>query len=68
MAHRHCNDFSRAGILREAAASAGRGLPAIEAGMPLPAGTGLSRRSFLMRGGTMALAVYGGSPTRAPAR
>ena len=61
MAHRHCNDFSRAGILREAAASAGRGLPAIESGMPLPAGTGLSRRSFLMRGGAVALAVYGGS-------
>jgi uncharacterized protein (DUF1501 family) len=61
MAHRHCKDFSRAGALREAAASAGRGLPSIESGMPLPAGTGLSRRSFLMRGGAMALAVYGGS-------
>jgi uncharacterized protein (DUF1501 family) len=61
MAHRHCRDFSRAGLLREAAAQAGRGLPAIEPGMPLPAGTGLSRRSFLMRGGALALAVYGGS-------
>jgi uncharacterized protein (DUF1501 family) len=29
--------------------------------MPLPAGTGLDRRSFLLRGGAMALAVYGGS-------
>src|SRR5438445_711832 len=42
MAHRHCQDFERAG-------------------MPSPAGTGLSRRSFMMRGGALALAVYGGS-------
>jgi uncharacterized protein (DUF1501 family) len=61
MAHTHCKDFSRAGMLREAAATAGRGLPAIETGMPLPAGTGLSRRSLLMRGGALALAVYGGT-------
>jgi uncharacterized protein (DUF1501 family) len=61
MAHNHCKDFSRAGILREAAASAGRGLPAIESGMPLPAGTGLSRRSLMVRGGALALAVYGGT-------
>jgi uncharacterized protein (DUF1501 family) len=61
MAHTHCKDFSRAGILREAAAAAGSGLPSIETGMPLPAGTGLSRRSFMMRGGALALAVYGGT-------
>jgi uncharacterized protein (DUF1501 family) len=61
MAHKHCKDFSRAGLLREAAATAGCGLPVVESGMPLPAGTGLSRRSFMMRGGAMALAVYGGS-------
>ena len=61
MAHRHCRDFSRTELLRDAAATAGRGLPAIEAGMPLPAGTGLSRRSFLMRGAGLALSVYGGS-------
>jgi uncharacterized protein (DUF1501 family) len=61
MAHNHCKDFSRAGILREAAACAGHGLPSIETGMPLPAGTGLSRRSLLMRGGALALAVYGGT-------
>jgi uncharacterized protein (DUF1501 family) len=61
MAHRHCEDFSRAGMLREAAATAGQGLPSIDTGMPLPAGTGLSRRSFLMRGGGLALAVYGGT-------
>jgi uncharacterized protein (DUF1501 family) len=57
---RPCNDFSRTGLLRRAAAEAGRGLPAIEAGMPLPAGTGLDRRSFLARGTGLALAIYGG--------
>jgi uncharacterized protein (DUF1501 family) len=40
---------------------AGQGLPAIEAGMPTPAGTGLTRRSFLARGLGLALSVYGGS-------
>jgi uncharacterized protein (DUF1501 family) len=40
-------------------ARAGAGLPAIEAGMPAPAGTGLSRRSFLLRSAGLALAVYG---------
>ena len=58
---RCCNDFSRTEILRRAAAEAGRGLPAIESGMPLPAGTGLDRRSFLARTAGLALAVYGGS-------
>ena len=38
----HCNGLSRSRFLHRAAAEAGRGLPAIEAGMPLPAGTGLS--------------------------
>jgi uncharacterized protein (DUF1501 family) len=61
MAHHHCKDFSRTELLRDAAASAGRGLPAIESGMPMPAGTGLSRRSFMMRGAGLALSVYGGS-------
>src|SRR3954471_24959675 len=61
MAHNHCKDFSRAGLLREAAAAAGQGLPSIESGMPMPAGTGLSRRSFLVRGSAVALAVYGGT-------
>lgn len=55
-----CTDFSRADLLRRAAVEAGRGLPAIEPGMPLPAGTGLSRRSFLTRSAGLALAVYGG--------
>ena len=58
---RCCSDFSRTGLLRRAAAEAGRGLPAIEPGMPIPAGTGLDRRSFLARTAGLALAVYGGS-------
>jgi uncharacterized protein (DUF1501 family) len=58
---RCCNDFSRTDLMRRVAAEAGRGLPAIEAGMPLPAGTGLDRRSFLARSAGLALAVYGGS-------
>ena len=45
----HCDGLSRSRLLHRAIAEAGRGLPAIEPGMPLPAGTGLSRRSFLMR-------------------
>src|SRR3954452_18495380 len=40
-------------------AQAAAGLPAIEAGMPQPAGTGLSRRSFLLRSAALGLAVYG---------
>jgi len=54
-----CNDYSRSQVLRRAAAEAGRGLPAIEPGMPLPAGTGLTRRSFVSRASGLALAVYG---------
>jgi uncharacterized protein (DUF1501 family) len=42
-----------------AASEAGKGLPDIEPGMPEPAGTGLSRRSLLLRGAGLALAVYG---------
>ena len=57
----HCDDFSRAELLRQTFASAGRGLPAIERGMPVPAGTGLSRRSFLARTGGLALTVFGAS-------
>jgi uncharacterized protein (DUF1501 family) len=54
-----CRDYSRSQALRRAAAEAGSGLPAIEAGMPLPAGTGLTRRSFISRASGLALAVYG---------
>ncbi len=62
----HCAEFSRAELLRGAAARAGSGLPAIEPGMPAPAGTGLSRRSFLARSGGLAMAVFG-SKMLAPA-
>ncbi|HYH62008.1 MAG TPA: DUF1501 domain-containing protein [Solirubrobacterales bacterium] len=57
----HCNEYSRAHLLRSAAAEAGQGLPKIEPGMPLPAGTGLSRRSFLLRAGLGMMSVYGAS-------
>jgi uncharacterized protein (DUF1501 family) len=56
-----CNDCTRTELLRRAVAEAGRGLPAIEPGMPIPAGTGLSRRSFLLGSSGLALAVFGGS-------
>ncbi|MBA3718380.1 MAG: DUF1501 domain-containing protein [Actinobacteria bacterium] len=56
-----CNDFSRTELARRAVAEAGQGLPPIEPGMPLPAGTGLSRRSFVSRAAGLALAVYGGT-------
>ncbi|MGH3002453.1 MAG: DUF1501 domain-containing protein [Gaiellaceae bacterium] len=51
-----CDECSRADVLR---AVAGSGLPAVEPGMPMPAGTGLSRRSFVTRSLGVALAVYG---------
>jgi uncharacterized protein (DUF1501 family) len=54
-----CRDFTRSSMLHRAAAEAGRGLPAIEPGMPLPAGTGLDRRSLLLRSAGLSLAVYG---------
>jgi uncharacterized protein (DUF1501 family) len=52
MSHQHCREYH---------AAAGAGLPAIEHGMPAPAGTGLSRRSFLLRSAGLALSVYGGA-------
>ncbi len=58
-AHNACKEFNRAQMLRSAAATAGNGLPAIEAGMPAPAGTGLSRRQFLLRSGAFSLTIYG---------
>jgi uncharacterized protein (DUF1501 family) len=54
-----CNDFNRAQLLRRGAAVAGRGLPSIEPGMPLPAGTGMDRRAFLLRSAGAVLSVYG---------
>ena len=60
-AHRCCTEHTRAEFARRTLAEAGRGLPSIEPGMPTPAGTGLSRRSFLLRSGGLALSVYGAS-------
>ncbi|HET7128789.1 MAG TPA: DUF1501 domain-containing protein [Gaiellaceae bacterium] len=51
-----CDECTRADALR---AVAGRGLPAIEDGMPLPAGTGLTRRGFMARSLGLALTIYG---------
>ncbi len=59
--HNCCRNYTRSQLMRAAAAEAGKGLPVIENGMPLPAGTGLSRRSFLSRSAGLALAVYGAS-------
>ncbi|MEA2443298.1 MAG: hypothetical protein QOJ12_590, partial [Thermoleophilales bacterium] len=61
-----CDDCNRTDLLRAAAARAGNGLPAIERGMPLPAGTGLSRRNFVARSAGLALAIYGGGMVRLP--
>ena len=57
----NCRDCNRTELLRRAVAEAGRGLPGIEPGMPLPAGTGLTRRAFVSRAAGLAIAVYGGS-------
>ena len=59
--HNCCRNYTRSQLMRDAAAQAGKGLPVIENGMPVPAGTGLSRRSFLSRSTGMVLAVYGAS-------
>lgn len=56
-----CDECSRADVLR---AVAGRGLPTIEPGMPLPAGTGLTRRSFVAKSLGLALSVYGAGKLR----
>jgi uncharacterized protein (DUF1501 family) len=56
-----CNDFTRSQLMRAGIAQAGRGLPAIEPGMPIPAGSGMDRRSFLLRSAGAMLSVYGAS-------
>ena len=56
-----CYDCNRADLFRKAVAQAGRGLPEIEPGMPIPAGTGMTRREFVSRTAGLALAVYGGA-------
>jgi uncharacterized protein (DUF1501 family) len=52
---RCCDEFSRRAV-------AGAGLRAIEPGMPLPAGTGMTRRGFVARSLGLALTVYGTGP------
>jgi uncharacterized protein (DUF1501 family) len=52
MRSRCCDEFTRRAI-------AGEGLRAIEPGMPLPAGTGMSRRRFVAGSLGFALSVYG---------
>jgi uncharacterized protein (DUF1501 family) len=59
-----CSDHARSTVLRRGIARAGEGLPAIEPGMPEPAGSGLDRRAFLLRSLGLAVAVYGGSALR----
>ena len=61
---RCCSDFTRSELLRQGVARAGAGLPSFEPGMPLPAGSGLSRRNFVARSFGLALAVYGASALR----
>ncbi len=51
--HQHCTDYARS------YAAAGAGLPTIEPGMPAPAGTGLTRRSMMLRSLGLGMAVYG---------
>ena len=64
MSCNHCEEFGRAQLFRRAAAEAGNGLPSVERGMPTPAGTGISRRSFVLRSSAAMLSVYGASKLR----
>ena len=58
-----CNDYSRTQLLRRAAAEAGPGLPAIEPGMPMPAGTGLTQALVrLARHRARAVGLRSGEP------
>ena len=54
-----CSEHARSDLFRRAVAEAGRGLPTLEPGAPLPAGTGLNRRSFLATAAGALLTVYG---------
>jgi uncharacterized protein (DUF1501 family) len=56
-----CGEHNRSDLFRRGITEAGRGLPSIEPGMPAPAGTGLTRRSFVSRSLGLGLAVYGGA-------
>ena len=57
----HCNEFSRAHMLRSAVAEAGRGLPHDRARDAAAGGHRPDRRSFLLRAGLGMLSVYGAS-------
>src|SRR4051794_34636851 len=60
MAHRCCSNYRRSRATPHVdAAEPGRGLTVIEEGMPTPAGTGLSRRTFMVSSLGFALTVYG---------
>jgi uncharacterized protein (DUF1501 family) len=61
MSWHECRDCNATESWRRRVAEAGRGLPGIEAGMPLPAGTGLTRRDFVSRTAGLALGIYGGA-------
>ena len=61
-----CDDFTRSHLVRGSIARAGAGLPLIEPGMPVPAGTGLTRRSMMLRSAGLALAVYGAGRMLSP--
>src|ERR1700690_389497 len=62
-----CRDFGRSELLRRGVVAAGRGLRVIEPGMPPPAGTGLSRRGFVLASAGLALTVYGAGRLLDPA-
>jgi uncharacterized protein (DUF1501 family) len=62
-----CQDFNRAELFRRGVAQAGAGLPAIEPGMPTPAGTGLTRRKFVLASSGLFLSVYGAGHLLDPA-
>jgi len=62
-----CNDYSRTELLRNAAAAAGGAIPEPDSRMPVPAGSSLSRRSFLLRSAGVALSVYGATRLELPA-
>jgi uncharacterized protein (DUF1501 family) len=62
-----CVDFGRSELLRRGVVQAGKGLPRIEPGMPAPAGTGLSRRGFVLSSAGLLLSVYGAGRLLDPA-
>lgn len=64
MPARSCADHHRATLLH---AQPGFGLPAIERGMPRPAGTGMHRRAFLLRSAGLGLSIYSAAKLLGPA-